>query len=176
MAFDIRKVPDAIAFALVAANNKRQLDAISTSFHLDRTSTTNRSEYQTPTVTPVSVTAATATNEATAVALVNDIKRVLDKHFADTIAHDTATSAAVTIADATNTATGVTLANNLKSVYGTHLSAANVHYTNDSTNTVTNADATDLTTLNTLINEIKGDVNTHMASAPAGSIINLIPA
>lgn len=176
MAINVRGMPDEVLHALVAANNQRLLDGISTSAHLDRTATTDARDYKSPTVTRVTVTHAAATDPTTRVTLVNQIKDVLDVHFADAIAHNTATSAAVTIADATDAATAITLVNNIKSVYNTHLAAAGRHYTNDSTNTVTNADATDATTLETLVNEIRGDVIAHLASAPAGHYINIVGA
>lgn len=176
MALNARNVPDELIHALIAAANQRQVDALSTSFHLTRTERTNRSDYRNQSVSRVAVSTANATDLATSLTLVNEIKDVVDEHFADAVAHDSATSAAITIADATDLASAVTLANDLKAKYNTHRTASNVHYTNDSTNSVTNADATDQSTLNTLINEIKGDVNAHIASAPAGTYITVVGA
>jgi hypothetical protein len=164
-------------YALVAAHNARQEAAVTNQFHADITQKTS-GYFASPTVASDTVTAATATDLATSLVLVNQIKAVLDRHFVDTLAHDTAVSATITIADATDLATAITLANNLKDMYttGGHVDASNVHFNDDSTNVVTNADATDQTTLNTLVNEIKGDVNAHITSAPIGSMVQLVPA
>jgi hypothetical protein len=174
MAYLTRKVPDAMIAALVTAHNARQEASVAALFHADKTQKTT-GHFLSPVVANDTVTAANGTDMATAVTLVNEIKAVVGRHFADSLAHNTATSAQITIADATNTATAVTLANDLKAKYTVHITAANVHFNNDGTNTVTNADATDLATLNVLINEIKGDINAHVISAPAGSMIRLTP-
>jgi len=176
MAYTTRKVPDSMIFALVAAYNARQEASVGSEFHADVTQTTDSSDYKSPTVAAISVTAANATDSPTAITLVNEIKSDYDLHVADTYAHDTAVSPAITVADATDEATAITLANNVKSVYNTHLSASNVHFNNDATNDVTNANATDSATLVTLVNEIKGDFNAHIASAPVGNMIQLVDA
>jgi hypothetical protein len=176
MAIDVRKMPDVMLHALVVANNQALVDGISTFFHLDRTATTSSVDYLNQSVTRLTVSAATATDSTTAIVMVNSVKTALNTHFADTIAHNTAVSSAVATATATDTTTAITLANAIKTAYGTHLSASNVHYTNDSTNTVSAANATDATTLITLVNELKTDLNAHMASAPAGVYMNLVPA
>lgn len=178
MAYKTRKVPDSMLFALVAAWNAKQEASVSTFFHADISQTTNSANYRAPTVASDTVTAANGTDSPTAVVLVNQIKAVLNRHFADDLAHNTATTAAVTTADATDTTSAVTLANALKAAYttGGHINQANVHFTNDGTNTTTNANATDLTTLNVLINELKGDVNAHIISAPLGSMLRLVDA
>jgi hypothetical protein len=176
MAFNIRKVPDAIVFGLVAAHNKGQEERVASFFHADVTSVNDSAEYQSPTVTPDTITAAASSSEATAVALANDAKAVINRHFADTFAHDSAVSAQMTTASATNLATAVTLANAIKAAYNAHRTASNVHFTNDATNAVAASDATDQTSVNTLLNEIKSDFNAHVVSAPAGAMVRLIPA
>ena len=176
MSLNVRNIAESVAYALAEANNRRQLDSISTFFHMARLEDTSGQDWTNPAVTRVTVTAANGTDSPTAVVLVNNIRVVLDRHYADDIAHDTATSAAITIATATDTTTAITLANDLKAKHTVHITAASVHFTNDGTNTITNANATDLTTLNVLINEIKGDINAHLASAPAGTWIKVVPA
>lgn len=168
-------VPDDIAFALLAAHNQRQVDAIASFFHLSQTESTNRSNYMAPTVTRLRVLSANASDLATSVTLVNEVKLVLNQHFPDLVAHDTVASAAIATADATDLATGITLANAMKAAYNTHLSAANVHFTNDGTNTTAATNASDQATLNTLLNEMKTDINAHLASAPAGTFIDSRP-
>lgn len=176
MAFKVRNTADELIYALVEAHNQRQVDALSTSFHLSRTERTNHPDYRNQSVTRVTVTAAAATDTATSVTLVNDVKSVVNEHFADATAHNTAVSAAIATATATDLATGVTLGNAIKAAYNTHLAEANVHFTNDGTNTIAAANATDGATLITLLTELKTDVNAHGAGAVAGTYIDIIPA
>lgn len=175
MAYTTRKLPDVMVNALVAAHNLRQEESVASFFHADTTQLTS-GDYTAPTVADDLVTAADGSSLATNLTLVNQIKAVLNRHFADTQAHDSAVSAAVATADATDEATSVTLANALKSAYNTHLSAANVHFNNDGTNTVAAADASNTATVSTLVNEMKDDLNAHIISAPAGAMIKLVSA
>lgn len=174
MAIKPRGMTDEVLYALVAANNQHMLDNISTAAHLDRTVSAQTLDYKAPAVTRLSVTHAAATNATTQLSLCNAIRIVLDKHFVDPIAHNTAVSAVITVATATDATTANALANDLKAKYNIHLSAANVHYTNDGTNTIAAADATDATTLQTLVNELRTDVNAHIASAPVGLYIDVV--
>lgn len=178
MALKTRNVPDEILFALVAANNQRMTDNISTNFHLDRTAATPTAypNYRDPSVTRMSIASANSSSLGTALTLVAELKLKINLHFADTIAHNTAVSSAVTTAAATDLATAQTLANALKAAWNTHLSAANVHFTNDATNTIAAVDATNQGTLDTLLNELKTDFNSHVASAPVGVWIDLVNA
>ena len=176
MAYEIRNTNDCILRALVAAYNANQIAKVASYFHFDATQATDRSDYLTPTVTSVVVAAANATDSATALTLINEIKAHLNLHYADIVAHDTAVSAAITTADGTDEATSITLANAVKADYNTHCSEANVHPNDDGTNTVAAADATDSATLVTLVNEIKADVNAHMLSKPTGNYITLVDA
>lgn len=177
MAYTTRNTPDEMIFALVAAHNARQEAAVASFFHADITQRTSGG-YMARTVASDTVTAANSTDLPTALVLVNQTKAVLQRHFADTQAHNTVTSAQITIADATDLTSANTLANDLKAKYttGGHVNTASIHFTNDGTNVVTNANATDLTTLNVLLIEMKGDVNAHIISAPLGSMIKLIPS
>src|SRR5688572_5980890 len=127
----VRSLPDELTYALVEANNQRMADQAAASFaHADRTPATDSAglDYKAPARSPLQVTAAAATNEATSVTLANDIKEVLNRHYADAVAHDTAVSAALTTADATNAATAITLANAIKASLNTHNTEADVHY------------------------------------------------
>lgn len=172
-----RNVPEELVLALIAAYNRKQTDEITTGtkFHAAQHETvTNPGFPGQRTLARPNIATANATDAATALALTNEVRVLVDTHFADTIAHDSAVSAAITIATATDTTTAVTLANDLKSKFNAHRSAANVHFNNDGTNDVTNANATDATTLIALINEIKGDFNAHIASAPTGTYINVL--
>jgi hypothetical protein len=178
MSLNVRNIPDAVAYAMVAANNQRIADSIGSFFHMSQTEDVS-ADYRNPVLTRVRITSANSSSEATAVALVNEIKADLNKHFADDIAHDTAVSAQITTADAVtgdSLVTALALANAIKAALNTHYAAANVHFTNDGTNTISAANATDQTSLNTLLNEIKTDLNAHFASAPAGTWLKIVSA
>lgn len=175
MAYKTRKTPDVMVNALVAAHNLRQEESVASFFHADTTQKTS-GHYQNMTVADDVIASANGTDDATNIVLVNEMKAVVNRHFADTLAHDTDTTAAVTEADATDEATAATLATAIKDQYTVHITDANVHFNNDATNTVTNADATDTATTSVLANEMKADINAHIVSAPAGAMIDLIPA
>lgn len=175
MAYRVRNTAETLARAAVAANNLRQTEAVASFFHADTTQKTT-GHWMAPVVTDDLVTAANGTDDATNSVLANEIKAVVNRHFADDYAHDSALSAQITTADGTDAATNSTLANAIKAAYNTHASAASVHFNNDGTNTVTNADATNQATASTLLNEIKGDVNAHIVSAPLGAMIRTVPA
>lgn len=127
-----------------------------------------------PTAAAYLVTAAAASSLATSITLANQIKLVLNTHFADAAAHKSAVSAAVATADATNLATVEALANALKAALNTHESEADVHWNNDASNPIGSADATDQASANTLLNELKTDLNLHIQLALAGHHIELI--
>ncbi len=97
------------------------------------------------------VTAADATDLATANTLVNDIKAQLNAHNAEDSELEEA----------------FTLLNEIKVDFDAHrvLVGGSEHGTADSTNDVTAADATDLATANTLANDIKVQLNAHNAEA-----------
>lgn len=177
MAITVRKVPDAVLYALVAAHNLRMEEAVSTNFHADTTQITS-GDYTAPTVADDVLTTAHAvpTDTTTAITCVNAFKKCINRHFADTRAHNSAVSAAVSTADATDLTTANTLANALKSAYGTHLAAANVHFNNDGTNTIAAADGTNITTLIALLTELRTDGTAHIVNATLGTMINMVDA
>ncbi len=173
----VRKIPDEMLFAVVAANNARMVDGIGALFHRERTvaKPTSVPDFKNPSVARLAPAAA-ATNAATQLSLANNLKTVLNAHFTDRGAHNTAVSPVIATATATDAATAIVLANSLKSLYNTHCAAAGVHYNNDGTNTVSSADATDAATLQTLVNEIRTDLIAHMASAPVGIYVEQVEA
>ena len=175
MTFRIRNTPDA-HLALIAVNNAMLVDSLSTEFHLSKAELAPGSDTKNPTLAAWTVATADATDHLTAISLLTELQAYQDAHFTDTIAHDTATSAASTNADATDTDSATTVANVMKEDFMVHFTAANVHYTNDDTNTITAADATDEATLLTLVNEIKEQANDHTQSAPSGTWIDIVPA
>jgi hypothetical protein len=125
----------------------------------------------------VAVTAANASDLATSLTLVNQLKSVYETHRQDTLCHKVADGTNVIAAPfATTLATAITLANEIKADYNTHRASTTFHYNADATNAVAAANASDQGTLNTLVNEIKGDLNAHMASGPAtGYALRVVP-
>jgi hypothetical protein len=162
---------------LVAAWNAKQEASVSSNFHADITQKTSGGDFA-PVVANDTIGSANATDLATSLTLVNEIKSVSGRHFQDPRAHNTAVTTPTTLADATDLTTAVALGNDIKAIYNTggHVNASNVHFNNDSTNTIAAANATDQSTLNTLLNELKTDINAHIISAPTGSMIQLVPA
>jgi hypothetical protein len=178
MAYTTRKVPDALVFALVAAHNLRQEEAVASFFHADTTQVTT-GDYMAPVVTddtPALSIGGNPTDLTTVLSFTNSLKKLVNRHFADTRAHNSAVSAPITTADGTDITTACTLATAIKAAYGTHLSASNVHVNNDGTNTIAAADATNQTTAITLLTELRTDVGAHIVSAPLGAMINVVDA
>jgi len=145
---------------------KKQLGAGS-SFHLDA--------YESP------VASANATNLATAVTLVNEIRAVHNFMMSDTLAHKVADVTDPTVQALANPNAGdgglaqaIALANDIKAKYNVHIASTTYHYTADATNAVAAANASDLATLQTLVNAIKTAINAHMASAPTSKSIRVL--
>jgi hypothetical protein len=176
MAYDVRDIPAEIVYALVAAWNEYVALDVSSNFHYDVTSRMTSTDYRNPTREAALVEGDDCTNTATAIVLVNEVKRKLNVHYADTLAHATAVSAAIATADATTLATAITLAEAIRTSYTAHLSASNVHANNDSTNTISAATATTEATLVTLVNELKEEYDDHIEGAPQGRMIRIIGA
>jgi len=104
MAFTCLRGHDGVQIAIVAAIQSLRQNAATTAsqFHCDVTSTTS-GDYSAPVATPLLVSAAAATNLATSITLANNIKGVLNVHFADGVAHKAAdTVAAISAADASD--------------------------------------------------------------------------
>lgn len=176
MAFTARKVTDAMLFALVAAHNntRRAAGVVGSFFHADITSTPG-GDVRAPTAASAVVASANASDLATSLTLVNEIRQRWLDHRDDDLAHKVADGLPALAAPvATDLTTAQTLANEIKADYGVHIASTTYHYTADATNTVAAADATDQTSLNTLLNEIKGDFNAHIISAPVGQSVKLI--
>lgn len=176
---DIRKGSNQVQVALVTQFNALRDAMVGTNFHARATLAGPVLDDATVVPATLAVGAANSSSLSTAIALANDILRVLGAHFADDLAHKSALSAALGLSDLPSTAvlaTVQTRANALKAAYNTHLSAANVHFTNDGTNASSSPDSTDQTSLNTLLNEMKTDINAHIAAALAGQSIRLTPA
>ncbi len=178
MAYKTRKTPDAAVFALVAAWNAKQEASVASFFHADITQITS-GNYAAPTIaneTPALSVGAAPTDLTTIISFTQGMKGLLNRHFADTRAHNSAVSAAITTADATDLTTALALMIAEKAAVNTHYTASNVHFTNDGTNTIAAADATDTTTAIVLLTEMRTDIGAHVISAPLGAMIQLTPA
>ncbi len=175
MAYQIRKVNDAMVNALVKALNDTRVGLVSTEVHHDVTARSATGDVRDPTAVALTVDAAVASDLPTLLTLSNQAKSVYGIHIANTHVHLVADATnTVAAADATDLATAQTLLNELKADYNTHRSEAGVHTNDDSGNAVAAADATNQATAETLANEIQTDLNAHMADALAGNGVQLI--
>lgn len=173
MSLKVRKnAIDFVLGAVVDEVNRMREAAVTTEYHASVTA--GPSSGRPPTASAYIVTAANATDLATSLALVNQIKAVYNEHAADDVAHDSAVSDVITTDDAVDLTTAEDLANELKAAINVHYTEANVHFNNDAANTIAAADATDQGTLDTLINSIKTKLNTHIQNALAGHSLVLI--
>lgn len=179
MAIEVTKVPEALVFALAAAHNKGQVEAVTTEFHADVTSLTDREDYRNPVATAATVTSANASTTPTAVALVNELLHKMNLHFADLLAH-VAEDVAIDEAECTDEATAIALVNILSTAYNDHLVLGSgsdeyqIHYNDDETNTDGSSTASNAGTLYTRANNLKAKFNAHIASAPPGSMLHLV--
>lgn len=176
MGFSVRRGTDAVQAAIVLAINavRRSSGVVGSNFHADVTSDTT-GDYRTPTATAATVGAANATDLATSLTLVNQIRQRWLQHMVDDLAHkvaDTANTLAAAVA--TDLASAITLANEVKADFNLHIASTTFHYNADGTNTVATTNASDQSTLNALVNAIKTAFNAHIASAPAGQSIKLL--
>lgn len=138
-------------------------------YHGDATGADYTGSPDAPSSTALTVTAATASSLNTSITLANNIRQVLNQHFADDVAHNAADSTnPVSTAVATNLATVETLLNDCKAAFNAHLTQSGVHITDDAINTVATADASDQSSANALANALKTAINAHLASAPTG--------
>lgn len=174
MATQWRKTAPELTLIANAHNDLKAQIGAGSSFHMDK----GTAEY--------AVSAANASDLATSLTLVNQIRLILlggggllASHLADTLAHkvvDTTDAATIAAPAATDLTTAITLANQIKSAYNTHIASTTYHYNADATNAVSSANASDQSSLNTLLNEIKTDFNAHIASGPASASIRVIDA
>lgn len=162
MARVVRKTsPEQADWAACINELKTQIGA-STKFHLD--------------ASEVTVTAADATDLATSLTLVNQLRAVFEFHKNDALALKALDATTMTAPAATDLASAITLANELKADYNVHIASATVHFNADATNGIAASNATDQSSLNTLLNELKTDMNAHMADAPSAKSVRLVSA
>lgn len=176
---EIRKGTNGVEQALAFQLNALRDAMVGSNVHAQVTPSGPPAADVTATVAALAITAAAPTTEATRVALANDIKRVLNAHYADMSAHKSVQSAAITTADAVvgdSYVKAFALANACKTSFNTggHINTSNVHHNNDGTNTITAAAATDTTTLDALLTELKSDINAHILLGLAGQHVVLV--
>lgn len=164
MAILRRRTSPTLADMVTAANNEVARVGAGAHFHLDPCEET--------------VTAATATDLATSITLVNQLKAVYNFHCADSLALKAVDATVVTTANATDLASAETLINDIKAKYNVHRASATIHYNADATNTLATADATDLASLEALANAAETAINAHIADAPSAKscMVRLVSA
>lgn len=148
-----------------------QVDAMATQFNLVKKQVgAGSSVHNDITESARRVSSADASDLATSLTLVNEIRTKYELHrvdYGDGLAHLAADSTnTISSPVATDLATAQTLANELKSDYNAHRSQSGVHHNNDAGNAITSTNASDQSSLNTLLNELKTDFNAHMIAAP----------
>jgi hypothetical protein len=176
MSIRVRKGTRAAQAAIITEINRMRDALVASNFHASVTRGPTVESDDSVSAAALTIASANASTLLTSLTLVNEIKAVLNTHYADMGAHKSVQTAAITTVDATDLTTGQTLANAIKASYNTggHINTANVHHTDDATNTIAAANATDQSSLNTLLNELKTDINAHMAGALAGWHIQLV--
>ena len=164
MAYTARKL-DAprIAVAMLAQNNAARNIVVGNAAHADVTGTQS-GDALAPTFTAQAVASADASDLATSITLLNEIKSVYNLHIADTYAHKTAATA-ISTADASDLTTAEALANAIKAAFNTHLGSTAQHYTADS-NTSSASAATNLSSTETLATDLKAKLNAHILNGP----------
>ena len=176
MTIKVRKGTRAAQAAIITEINRMRDALVASNVHASVTRGPAVEADDTVSAAALAVVLPNATSLATSIASVNELKAVLNAHYADMFAHNTVQSAAITTADATDLASAITLANACKASYNTggHINTANVHHTADAANAIAAANASDQTTLNALLVEMKTDVSAHIALGLAGWSIQLI--
>lgn len=144
-------------------------------FHGDQTSAVATADPFNPSATTTTVTAATAVDLPTSIALANQIKHAFNMHLADAVSHLAAdTTNPVATADAVDLPSVEALLNACKTAFNAHIALASCHVFTDTINTVGTANAVDQTTSNALANALKAALNAHMASAPTGESVTML--
>jgi hypothetical protein len=173
MTIRVRKGTRAAQAAIITEINRMRDALVGSAFHASATRGPAVESDDTVSATALQIVSPAASTLPTSLVRVNEIKGVLNMHFADDGAHNTAVSPAITTPDAIDLATAITLVNAEKAQYNTHRAAASVHHNNDATAEAT-ADATDQASVNTLANALATKINTHMSNALAGWHVKLI--
>jgi hypothetical protein len=155
----------------IAQLNKLRLDVLKIKagavFHADATT---------------AITAPNASEINSSIVLANQLKALLNAHYASACdastgigAHISAdASNVIATADASDLTSVEALLNACKTSYEAHRASTVFHPTADGTHTITSATATDQGTSNTLGNEMKTDCSAHFAAAFGSQAIQLV--
>lgn len=183
MAITVRKLTRPLALAMSAAVNatiRSIVDTVATTLpHYDITGSTSGTDAA-PVITPLAVTAATAVDLPTTIALAENIRSVMLTMMADTVAHkiaDATNIALITVATvptAVDQGTVDTLLAALKAAHNAHCSQSGVHSHSDATNTNSTTAATTLVTSEALANALAANVTAHILFAWPSPSLNLI--
>ncbi len=180
MAISVRKVTDAMLFALVASFNalKREVAAqLTTMPHADVSSKASTGDYHSPVAGAADIDGSAAASDlASAIARANSLKAVYNRSIADADAHKAADTGVVSTADATDLASAETLLNAIKTAYAAHRASTAFHFTADDVNVVTANDATDLASAEALANDLHAQINAHIQAGFGSPSIRLIDA
>lgn len=107
------------------------------------------------------VTAADATDLATAILLLNDIKAQHNAHLVEAGVHVPDGVSFVTAADATDLLTAVALVNDIRKAFSSHIGNGEFHVAPDALDVVTAPDATDLLTAAVLADTLADSFSAH---------------
>lgn len=173
MAISCRNNTGELMLALAYALNAMQSQVQSDGYHRDLTQVTSSPilNYQSITVTNVTVSAAAATDLPTTLVLANQVLAVLgNMHMPDDQVHLKADVTNNPIIDgylpAVDLASVEVLLNALSTLFVAHLTQSGVHVHNDNTTYAgLSTPATSLVTAENLANSLKAAVNTHMLNA-----------
>lgn len=168
------KNADEMARNVVAVLNANCVANVGSHFHACSSAEPGLDPYNVSDPTLLAVSAGSATDLATSLALTDQINRVLRIHLRHmSPVHQVSDDGYASVMDGyfpTSTlAQGIASANASKVVYNFHLvnsvNATKVHFTDDSSNAVSTTNASDQTSLNTLVNAFKTKVNAHIADS-----------
>lgn len=173
MSIRVRKNANPIEFAAAQAVNALIDAKLTTEVHRDKTSLPG-TDIMLPTSSVLQVTAANASDLPTCITLANQMRSIMNVHFADSSAHLVADTVSSLAPVASDLATVITLANSLKSVYNVHGVSTTYHLNADTTIATTNA--SDLATSITLLNAEKTKFNSHINAGGAIQRIVLVDA
>ena len=154
-----------------STNERTLIEAINAIRHIEAASSVHADAAE------LVVTAANATDLASAIALAQNLSDVYNTHRVDLLAHaaaDSTNTVATAKSAIVSQSTAITFANQLKAAYNAHRSQSGVHHADDSGHATSSSDASGALSLYTLLNELKTDINAHMAASLAGASLRAI--
>lgn len=161
-------------------NALNQATLVTSQFHRDISGVAG-GDFRFPTSTTLAVSAATAVDLPTTLALAKNIQGVCHVHLPDDAAHLLSDNTYLSLdgyaidntSGASQLSSVILLLNAAKAIINVHYTASGVHVNNDATNTISTAGATDLASSETLANAIKTKINAHILSGPSVGRIKL---